>query len=142
MAKHHEPGWRPSADVIIRRSIGLSVLVIVAISAIGFVIAWTTASWGVAWSLVLGAGTVALISAMSWLVMTLVKRANDSAMVITVAGYLLKLVAIIVIFSLVRDLDFFTPAVVGLAFAGAVVIHLIVVSGVVLSGPGPLIGED
>lgn len=142
MTKRHAPGWRPSADVIIRRATGLSVLAIVVGTVLAFFIAWSTAGMNVAWSLALGAGTVAIIAMMGWIVMSVVKRSHGSTLLITLGGYLLKLIAIAVIFTIAGDFVFFVPSAVGLAFICALLMNLVVVSVVVLSSPGPAIGED
>lgn len=136
------PGERPGANEILATTTIVTIGVVSVLAGFASIIALTVKTPAMAISILVGAGIVALTSFVSWVIMVVIDRHAPRAQGVVMFGsYVVKLMillGVLAVFS--ANQNFHAPTVL-VSFVLAIIVQLAVTSVVILSGPGPAIGE-
>lgn len=122
----------PSSVPIMRAVLRWSIILTVAVAAIGGVIGWFVAGWEGVWSAVIAAAVVLMFTAVTAIsIIFAAKMPSTYFMGVILGAWLLKLVAFIGVLAVVRAFDFTHDwmlwSTMLVALVGALAIDLVVV---------------
>lgn len=133
-----EPGRRASADRILAEATLLSTAAICVAGAVAVIFVLVSAGGGMALSIAIGSGIVAASNALSLCFNFVIPRWFSSHQGISfVGGFVIKLCLLLILLSAILGRDWLNMPAFFLAFAGAIVLSLIVNSLVIMREQGP-----
>lgn len=139
MRRNRPPGWRPNSSQIIRSATLWTAGILALGTAIATAIAVGNGNDAVTRGILL-AGILLIVSTLvSWAVMALLYRRFGGGGAGIVLGYIIKLAGLMAVLGLV---DSFDRVAFVVAFVVGVIVTLVVESVVIMSGPGPAIGDE